>query len=344
MLDSPYRAPEQDFHLRSQHPCQAHPARRGAARKEVRAKDTDRDRVRNDSGGRRAITRPRQAASSSASAFAPGLLLIGLGLGVMLAPSVNLVQSALPRKAGKISAYHAASPTSAHPSERDRQHDSRLKPPLRKRRLRRHDDLPRHRHHRLSIATRLPANPLQPMSHHSDPRRAQGSRLTDDALRIRCRFRPVMDGVSPRAGAGQRRRDPLVQERSALQIRRGRLRRYIDEPSRSVFLRVDFVSRACRIRAERGAPRPGGSEIGDAGAQPGSCRMCSALSRPFRLAACDRCVWARGVTVHVCASSASAASGIGNLSYGGGQCCIRAPRTWCSGPRPVRDPASPSGW
>ena len=26
MLDSPYRAPEQDFHLRSQRPCQAHPS------------------------------------------------------------------------------------------------------------------------------------------------------------------------------------------------------------------------------------------------------------------------------------------------------------------------------
>jgi MFS family permease len=44
------------------------------------------------------------AASSSAWAFAPGLLLIGLGLGVMLTPSVNLVQSAFPeRKQGEIS-------------------------------------------------------------------------------------------------------------------------------------------------------------------------------------------------------------------------------------------------
>jgi MFS family permease len=38
------------------------------------------------------------AASSSAWAFAPGLLLIGLGLGVMLTPSVNLVQSAFPEQ------------------------------------------------------------------------------------------------------------------------------------------------------------------------------------------------------------------------------------------------------
>jgi MFS family permease len=37
-----------------------------------------------------------KAASSSAWAFAPGLLLIGLGLGVMLTPSVNIVQGAFP--------------------------------------------------------------------------------------------------------------------------------------------------------------------------------------------------------------------------------------------------------
>jgi MFS family permease len=44
------------------------------------------------------------AASSSAWALAPGLLLIGLGLGVMLTPSVNLVQSAFSdSKQGEIS-------------------------------------------------------------------------------------------------------------------------------------------------------------------------------------------------------------------------------------------------
>jgi MFS family permease len=44
------------------------------------------------------------AASSSAWALAPGLLVIGLGLGVMLTPSVNLVQSAFPEaKQGEIS-------------------------------------------------------------------------------------------------------------------------------------------------------------------------------------------------------------------------------------------------
>jgi MFS family permease len=43
-------------------------------------------------------------ASSRVVAFAPGLLLIGLGLGVMLTPSVNLVQSSFPdRQQGEIS-------------------------------------------------------------------------------------------------------------------------------------------------------------------------------------------------------------------------------------------------
>jgi MFS family permease len=36
--------------------------------------------------------------SSRAVAFAPGLLLIGLGLGVMLTPSVNVVQSSFPEQ------------------------------------------------------------------------------------------------------------------------------------------------------------------------------------------------------------------------------------------------------
>ena len=45
-----------------------------------------------------------KVASSSAWAFAPGLLLVGLGVGVMLTPSVNLVQSAFPEeKQGEIS-------------------------------------------------------------------------------------------------------------------------------------------------------------------------------------------------------------------------------------------------
>jgi predicted MFS family arabinose efflux permease len=36
--------------------------------------------------------------SPSAWAFAPGLLLIGLGVGVMLTPSVNVVQSSFPNE------------------------------------------------------------------------------------------------------------------------------------------------------------------------------------------------------------------------------------------------------
>jgi MFS family permease len=39
-----------------------------------------------------------KASSSSAWALAPGLFLIGFGLGAMLTPSVNLVQSAFPEK------------------------------------------------------------------------------------------------------------------------------------------------------------------------------------------------------------------------------------------------------
>jgi predicted MFS family arabinose efflux permease len=43
-------------------------------------------------------------ASDRVVAFAPGLLLIGLGLGVMLTPSVNIVQSSFPeRLQGEIS-------------------------------------------------------------------------------------------------------------------------------------------------------------------------------------------------------------------------------------------------
>ena len=44
------------------------------------------------------------SSSSRAVAFVPGLLLIGLGLGVMLTPSVNVVQSSFPeRLQGEIS-------------------------------------------------------------------------------------------------------------------------------------------------------------------------------------------------------------------------------------------------
>jgi hypothetical protein len=39
--------------------------------------------------------------SSRAVAFVPGLLLIGLGLGVMLTPSVNVVQSSFPEQVAR---------------------------------------------------------------------------------------------------------------------------------------------------------------------------------------------------------------------------------------------------
>ena len=51
-------------------------------------------------------------ASSRVIAFAPGLLLIGLGLGVMLTPSVNVVQSSSPKTCRRKSpGCRAASPT-----------------------------------------------------------------------------------------------------------------------------------------------------------------------------------------------------------------------------------------
>ena len=49
-----------------------------------------------------------------AVAFVPGLLLIGLGLGVMLTPSVNVVQSSFPSNCKvRYRAYRAACPASA---------------------------------------------------------------------------------------------------------------------------------------------------------------------------------------------------------------------------------------
>lgn len=56
---------------------------------------------------------------STAWAFVPGLLLIGLGLGVMLTPSVNVVQSSFPRNSREKSrACPEACRTSARPSAR----------------------------------------------------------------------------------------------------------------------------------------------------------------------------------------------------------------------------------
>ena len=64
----------------------------------TRAADAHHGRLRRSRiVGDRRPARPRRRARRSAWAFAPGLLLIGLGLGVMLTPSVNVVQSASPR-------------------------------------------------------------------------------------------------------------------------------------------------------------------------------------------------------------------------------------------------------
>src|SRR5256885_14852285 len=88
-----------------------------------------------------------KAASSSAWAFAPGLLLIGLGLGAMLTPSVNLVQSAFPeKKQGEISGL---SRSILEPRfvlrHRDRRNHPDLEPRLWKRHLCRGDDRSRRR-------------------------------------------------------------------------------------------------------------------------------------------------------------------------------------------------------
>ena len=58
-------------------------------------------------------------ASSRVVAFAPGLLLIGLGLGVMLTPSVNVVQSSFPEQLqGEISGLSRSVSNPARPSAR----------------------------------------------------------------------------------------------------------------------------------------------------------------------------------------------------------------------------------
>ncbi len=49
-------------------------------------------------GRDRAPARPGRRRSSRVVAFVPGLFLIGLGLGVMLTPSVNVVQSSFPEE------------------------------------------------------------------------------------------------------------------------------------------------------------------------------------------------------------------------------------------------------
>ena len=73
-------------------------ARRRATRQEARTADAHHRRLRHhDRRGRASCSRSVKG-SPSAWAFAPGLLLIGLGVGVMLTPSVNVVQSAFPEE------------------------------------------------------------------------------------------------------------------------------------------------------------------------------------------------------------------------------------------------------
>ena len=66
-----------------------------AACEAVRAADADRRRLRRHARRDRAAARVRPRLVALV-AFAPGLLLIGLGLGGMLTPSVNVVQSSFP--------------------------------------------------------------------------------------------------------------------------------------------------------------------------------------------------------------------------------------------------------
>ncbi len=80
--------------------------------------------------------------SPSAWAFAPGLLLLGLGVGVMLTPSVNVVQSAFAEdQQGEISGLsRCISNLGSSPRHGDRRHHPRLQP--RQDLVRRRDDRP----------------------------------------------------------------------------------------------------------------------------------------------------------------------------------------------------------
>ena len=84
-------------------------------------------------------------ASSRVVAFAPGLLLIGLGLGVMLTPSVNVVQSSFPEEQqGEISGLsRSVSNLGSSFGTAIAGHDPRLRPRLRQRLLRPRDGRPR---------------------------------------------------------------------------------------------------------------------------------------------------------------------------------------------------------
>ena len=144
-----------------------------------------------------------KAASSSAWAFAPGLLLIGLGLGVMLTPSINLVQSAFPEeKQGEISGLsRSISNLGLILRHRDRWHDPGLQPRLGKRNLRRGDDRPRRR------------RPRRPRDLDSSPRQSSSKRQRG--------CRAVCHGVSrDRPGRLTRHRCPgSAQSQLVLRVR-----------------------------------------------------------------------------------------------------------------------------
>ena len=93
-------------------------ARRGAARQEVRADDPDRRPASSSPSPGSGSCSARQAASSSTWAFAPGLLVIGLGLGRDAHPVGQHRAVQLPRGASRARspACRAASPTSARRS------------------------------------------------------------------------------------------------------------------------------------------------------------------------------------------------------------------------------------
>ena len=73
-------------------------ARRRAPRQAAPAADADHGRLRRHRRPGSGSCSPWSGRRRASVAFAPGLLLIGLGLGVMLTPSVNVVQSSFPEE------------------------------------------------------------------------------------------------------------------------------------------------------------------------------------------------------------------------------------------------------
>ena len=152
-----------------------------------------------------------KAASSSAWAFAPGLLLIGLGLGVMLTPSVNLVQSAFPEeKQGEISGLsRSISNLGSSFGTAIAGHDPGLEPRLGKRHLRRGDDRSRRRRprracHRDSPTVQPLPEPPTPMSRLPPQPQARSTPRPDSRLLPGMTVPPKPSGDLP----GQQREQP----------------------------------------------------------------------------------------------------------------------------------------